>query len=74
MKINTENVKLMTLEDMSNMPIEEIVRLYKDGYRLDESFLNTLQCDCSTPMLGAGLVGFGLGGLLVAALVKRATK
>jgi len=35
--------KKFILNNMKNMPIEEIVELYKIGYRLDESFSNTTQ-------------------------------
>lgn len=38
------NKKLM-LDKMKNMSIEEIVELYKNGYRLDESFSNASQHD-----------------------------
>lgn len=62
--------KIMTLENMRDMPIEDIIILYKDGYRLDESLLKTLQYDCSGPMLGAALLGIGLGGLITALIIK----
>jgi len=54
---------IITLEEMKYMSIEEIVILYKDGYRLEEPLLNTLQqgCNCRNTALFAGFFGFGLG-------------
>lgn len=66
--------KVVTLEDMKDMSIEEIVTLYKYGYRLGESSLKTLQYDCSAPMFGAALVGIGIGGIIVALIIKSAVK
>ncbi len=35
--------KILTLENMKNMNIDQIVELYKSGYRIDDPQLKTLQ-------------------------------
>ena len=65
------NYNILTLDIMKNMSIDDIIILYKNGYRLDDSSLKTLQFyDCSGPMLGALILGLGLGGIITTIIIK----
>lgn len=66
--------KVMTLENMRDLSIEEIVRLYNNGYKIQESSLKTLQCNCSGPIFGSFLLGLGVGGLITMFIIKSAIK
>ena len=52
------NSKTITLENMRDMNIDQIVELYRNGYELSDKTLNTLQDTCpTTSLIMAGLVG-----------------
>lgn len=66
-----ENNKIITLENMRNMHIDQIVELYKDGYRLqpDQPLLVTLH-PCSTISLFAVFIfGAGVGTFILSRLI-----
>lgn len=66
--------KILTLDDIKNMPIDDIITLYRNGYTLDESHtIATLQ-DCPPGCTPAayGPLGFFSGivvGLVIALAV-----
>ena len=71
---NNGTINWMTLEDMKSMSIDKIIELYKDGYRLDEPVLNTLQYECTAPLAGGFMLGLGLGGLITILIIKLSAK
>lgn len=64
--------KSISLENLKNMDIDQIVELYKNGYTLEDPKLTTLQTACSTvDLIRAGAIGFGIGGLFMYVLMKH---
>ncbi len=63
-------MKILTLENMKYMDIDQIVDLYRQGYIPEDVSLNTLQDNCSAPMFGSFLLGMGLGGFITALIIK----
>lgn len=61
--------KIITLDDIKNRSIEDVTKLYKDGYRLKEENISTLQdtcpsgCSPTSEIVFSWLFGFLIGGI-----------
>lgn len=59
---DTSNTKIIDLESMRNMPIDQIVELYRNGYRIEDmsptimSAQNGIYISTGTILLGVGLI------------------
>lgn len=81
--ITYQQYKIITLDDMKNRSIENIIELYRDGYRLGNNDISTLQVTCpaecspTSDIIFSWLFGFAVGtiaGLAIGVLATRKTK
>ena len=56
--------KLITLEQMQNMPIDNIVNMYRDGYTIDEN-VNNLNADNLNQKIVSADISISTGSLLL---------
>ena len=56
--------KVITLEQMQNMPIDNIVSMYRDGYTIDEN-ANHSNIDSLNPKIVSADISISTGSLLL---------
>ena len=56
--------RVITLEQMQNMPIDNIVNMYRDGYTIDEN-VNNQNTDSLNPKIVSAGISISTGSLLL---------